>query len=190
MKKILLFALMAFALASCGDKSSSMTPATSSTTETQNTAASVAATESTPTENSPANEQQNIKIQTDQTVEYTPEKFDNAIVPVDWSKGLENRRWGIAGRQYKFEKVGNGKYMEAKLVEVEQDSPTEEYLNLSQLVEVRRDESIGGWRGRYQIFETKGRYVCTMTPTREGLLISVNTPQGERAATWQLLEER
>lgn len=140
----------------------------------------------TPTENA---SQTNNNIVTDRPVEYTPEKFPDAITPVDWSKGLKNRRWGIAGRQYEFSPVGDGKYMEAKLVEVKEGAPTEEFLGLSQLVEVRRDENINGWRGRYQIFETPGRYVCTMMPTPEGLLITVNTPQGERGATWQLLKE-
>ncbi|MFK7937486.1 MAG: hypothetical protein AB8G22_28480 [Saprospiraceae bacterium] len=177
MKKYLFLFVLAFALYSCQDKANS-----TATAPTENVT-------TTPTENVPANTSQQVQTATDRPVEYEPEKFDNAIGNIDWSKGLKNRRWGIAGRQYQFKNVGNGKYMEAALVEVKPDSPTEEFLNLSQIIEVRRDETIGGWRGRYQIFESPGRYVCTLTPATDGLIVTVNTPQGERAATWQLLKE-
>lgn len=179
MKNYLLLFAIAVLMTACGNKTATQETTSSDTTETT----------TTPTENTPTNTTKQVTTTTDQPVDYTPEKFKNAITPVDWSKGLKNRRWGIAGRQYEFSNVGDGKYMEAKLVEVKPGTPTEEYLNLSQLVEVRRDESINGWRGRYQIFETPGRYICTMTPTPEGLNITVNTPQGERSAIWQLLKE-
>jgi len=173
MKKYLLASLLMIALMSCKNNAETSSAETTTTT----------------TETSPQISTEQTKVVTDQPVEWEPEKFENVISNIDWSKGLKGRRWGIAGRQYEFKEVGNGKYMEAVLVEVEPDSPTEEFLNLSQLVEVRRDDNVGGWRGRYQIFESPGRYVCTLKPTTEGLLITVNTPQGERSAAWQLLRE-
>ena len=180
MKNYLFLLTIITLLSACGNRADTSTTPPTATPPPTNPA---------PTGNPPDNYIESTQSPTENQTNYNAKGTPGAITPVDWSKGITDRRWGIGDRQYEFVSVGDGKFMEAKMVEVKPGSSTEEFLNLAQVVEVYRDESIGAWRGRYQLFETPGRYVCTLKPTPEGLLITVNTPNGERGATWQLLRE-
>lgn len=95
---------------------------------------------------------------------------------------LQKGRWTINDRQYEF--VKDGRYLKAKMVEVPETSKALPHLNKTQISEVKYDPAINGWRGRYELFEMEGKYVCTIIPQNGDLLVTVNTPSGERSGIW------